>query len=61
MVEIMFLQIAASRFSRQSNFEIPVFSLPNFSDNFTDSEGIIDTILNEEFEIQVTNFKNQVD
>jgi NAD(P)H-dependent FMN reductase len=55
------LQIAVSRFSRQSDVEIPVFSLPNFSDNFSDLEGIIDKVLNEEFEIQVTNFKNQID
>ena len=55
------LQIAVSRFSRQSDVEIPVFSLPNFSDNFSDLEGIIDKVLNEEFEIQITNFKNQID
>ena len=55
------LQIAASRFSRQSNFEIPLFSLPNFSENFSDSEGIIDKVLTEEFEVQITNFKNQID
>ena len=55
------LHIAASRFSRQSNFEIPLFSLPNFSENFSDSEGIIDKVLTEEFEVQITNFKNQID
>jgi NAD(P)H-dependent FMN reductase len=55
------LQIAASRFSRQSNFEIPLFSLPNFSENFSDLEGIIDKVLNDEFEVQITNFKNQID
>ena len=55
------LQIAPSRFSRQSNFEIPLFSLPNFSENFSDSEGIIDKVLKDEFEVQITNFKNQID
>ena len=55
------LQIAASRFSRQSNFEIPLFSLPNFSENFSDLEGITDKVLNDEFEVQITNFKNQID
>ena len=55
------LQIAVSRFSRQSDVEIPVFSLPNFSDNFSDLEGILDKALNEEFETQVINFKNQID
>ena len=55
------LQIAASRFSRQSNFEIPLFSLPNFSENFSDSEGILDKVLNQDFVVKLTSFKSQLD
>ena len=42
------LQTALSRFSRQSKQEIPHFSLPNFNENFSDTDGIINNKLSEE-------------
>jgi len=55
------LQIAEERFSRQSNLIIPVFSFPNFSDDFSDKDGITNKSLNDNFEIQIRDFKNQVE
>jgi hypothetical protein len=38
-----------------------VFSFPNFSDDFSDKDGITNKSLNDNFEIQIRDFKNQVE
>jgi NAD(P)H-dependent FMN reductase len=55
------LQIAEERFSRQSNLIIPVFSLPNFSENFSEEFGITNQTLLNEIKKQIIEFKKQVD
>ena len=55
------LQIAEERFSRQSNLIIPVFSLPNFSENFSEEFGITNQTLLNELKKQIIEFKKQVD
>ena len=55
------LQTALSRFSRQSKQEIPHFSLPNFNENFSDTDGIINKKLSEELDKQISIFSSQVD
>ena len=45
----------------QSKYEIPNFSLPNFNENFSDYEGILNSTLRKDFEIQISNFKKQVE
>ena len=55
------LQTALSRFSRQSKQEIPHFSLPNFNENFSDTDGIINKKLSEELDKQIGIFSSQVD
>ena len=55
------LQTALSRFSRQSKQEIPHFSLPNFNENFSDANGIINKKLSEELDKQIGIFSSQVD
>ena len=55
------LQTALSRFSRQSKHQIPHFSLPNFNENFSDTDGIINKKLSEELDKQISIFSSQVD
>tara|TARA_B100000575_G_scaffold146900_1_gene117257 strand:+ start:18131 stop:18691 length:561 start_codon:yes stop_codon:yes gene_type:complete len=55
------LGAALSRFSLESKFDIPYFSLPNFSENFSDDQGISDISLNKELEMQIKNFKKQIE
>ncbi len=55
------MQSALSRFSRQSKFEIPHFSLPKFNDNFSDKDGIIEPKLLYELDKQIKVFNSQVD
>tara|TARA_X000001036_G_scaffold430686_1_gene463770 strand:- start:1308 stop:1868 length:561 start_codon:yes stop_codon:yes gene_type:complete len=55
------LNTALKRFSMQSKYEIPNFSLPNFNENFSDYEGILNSTLRKDFEIQISNFKKQVE
>jgi len=55
------LETALSRFSRQSNFEIPHFILPNFYENFSEDKGITNKKLITELDKQVREFKKQVD
>ena len=55
------LQTALSRFSRQSKHQIPHFSLPNFNENFSDTDGIINKKLSEELDKQISIFSIQVD
>ena len=55
------LQTALSRFSRESREEIPHFSLPNFNENFSDTDGIINKKLIEELDKQIGIFSSQVD
>ena len=55
------LQTALSRFSRESREEIPHFSLPKFNENFSDTDGIINTKLIEELDKQISIFSGQVD
>ena len=55
------LQTALSRFSRQSKEEIPHFSLPNFNQNFSDTDGIINKKLSEQLDKQISIFSRQVD
>ena len=43
------LNTAYNRISFNHKFEIPIFSLPNFSSNFNSNEGIIDTDLKKMF------------
>ena len=43
------LDTAYNRISFNHKFEIPIFSLPNFSSNFNSKEGIIDTDLKKMF------------
>ena len=43
------LEIAYKRISRGNPHEIPIFSLPNFYDNFDNQKGIIDKELNDSF------------
>ena len=54
------LGAALSRFSLESKFDIPYFSLPSFSQNFSEEHGIADLSLNEELEMQIKKFKNQL-
>ena len=46
---ISVLNTAHSRISFNHKFDIPMFSLPNFSSNFNSSEGITDESLNKSF------------
>ena len=55
------MQTALSRFSRQSKFEIPHFSLPEFNENFSDKDGITDTTLIDELNKQIKVFNSQVE
>ena len=55
------LELALSRFSRQSNFEIPHFIFPSFFENFSEELGITNQKLNTELDKQINEFKNQVD
>ena len=55
------LQTALSRFSRESREEIPHFSLPNFNENFSNTDGIINKKLIEELDKQISIFSGQVD
>ena len=43
------LETAHSRISFNHKFDVPMFSLPNFSLNFNSSEGILNDDLNESF------------
>ena len=54
------LQMASMRFRRANSNKIVEFSLPSFNQNFSDSEGILDTGLKKEFEIQLEEFINQI-
>jgi len=55
------LETALSRLSRQSNFDIPHFILPNFSENFSEEFGITNQTLLNELKKQIIEFKKQVD
>lgn len=54
------LDIALSRFSRQSLLKIPHFSLPSFNENFSINDGVLDNALNAKLEEQIAIFKSQL-
>jgi len=54
------LETALSRFSRESNWDIPSFTLPFFDQNFSVEFGITDEQLMDELEEQVKLFLLQV-
>ena len=54
------LEAALSRFSRESNWDIPSFTLPFFDQNFSVEYGITDEQLMDELEEQVKLFLLQV-
>jgi NAD(P)H-dependent FMN reductase len=43
------LETAHSRISFNHKFDVPMFSLPNFSSNFSSNKGILNNDLNESF------------
>ena len=54
------MSAALSRFSRQSKFEIPNFSLPNFEENFSEKDGITNKKLMGLLEEEIKIFLNQI-
>ena len=54
------LEMAHSRFSRESPLEIPVFSLPSFNQNFDREKGIINEELNTQFKKSLHLFEQQL-
>lgn len=52
------LEIAVNKFTRMNKNIIAYFSLPSFSKNFSQKEGIIDSALHEEFDNQLKIFKD---
>ncbi len=55
------LETALSRFSRQSQFDIPHFVLPKFYENFSEETGINNQSLLQELEKKIVEFTKQVD
>jgi hypothetical protein len=54
------MQTANARISRESPLKIPVFSLPNFDQNFDKEKGIIDEKLNSRFKKSLHLFESQL-
>jgi len=54
------LETALSRFSQQSEYEIPNFSLPKFEENFSDKEGITNKKLIGLLDEQIKIFLQQI-
>ena len=54
------MSAALSRFSQQSEYEIPNFSLPKFEENFSDKEGILNKKLMGLLEEQIQIFLQQI-
>ena len=54
------MSAALSRFSQQSEYEIPNFSLPKFEENFSDKEGITNKKLIGLLEEQIKIFLQQI-
>ena len=54
------MSAALSRFSIQSKFEIPNFSLPKFEENFSEKEGITNKKLMGLLEKEIKIFLNQI-
>ena len=54
------MQTANARISRESLLKIPVFSLPNFDQNFDKEKGIIDEKLNSRFKKSLHLFESQL-
>ena len=54
------MSAALSRFSQQSEYEIPNFSLPKFEENFSDKEGITNKKLMGLLEKQIKIFLQQI-
>ena len=51
------LEAAHKRFSLDYRHSIPSFCLPNFYDNFSESDGIKNSSLNEEFKFVLSKFQ----
>ena len=54
------MQTANARISRESPLKTPVFSLPNFDQNFDKEKGIIDEKLNSRFKKSLHLFESQL-
>ena len=54
------LEIAHSRISRGNPYEIPVFSLPNFNNNFHIEKGILDEELDVKFRESLKKFISNI-
>lgn len=54
------LEMAHSRISHGNPFNIPMFSLPNFHDNFHEKEGILDLMLKENFLKALSSFESNL-
>ena len=54
------LEIAHSRISRGNPYEIPVFSLPNFNNNFHIEKGILDEELDIKFKESLKKFISNI-
>ena len=54
------MSAALSRFSIQSKFEIPNFSLPKFEENFSEKDGITNKKLMGLLEEEIKIFLNQI-
>ena len=57
---ISFLEQAHNRISRKTPFDIPHFSLPNFSKTFDEHQGITDDALKTKFQNALVIFINQL-
>ena len=55
------LEIAHARISRENKNPIPVFSLPNFNQQFDEKKGILNHDLKTEFEKVIQEFELQID
>ena len=55
------LETAHKRFSLDYIYPIPSFSLPNFYDNFSETDGIKNLSLNEEFNFVLSKFQSILD
>ncbi len=55
------LESAHKRFSLDYKYSIPSFCLPNFYDNFSETDGIKNSSLNEEFKFVLSEFQSILD
>ena len=55
------LETAHKRFSLDYRHPIPSFSLPNFYENFSETDGIKNSSLNEEFKFVLSKFQSILD